>query len=173
LGSQSPSDEKIVAMLAALNALKGHLKLDDKLGNVIKGKGKGKGKKQGGNRKTKNKKNTGNKAKQKEDKAWKKVPPKSGYKKSKEVGKYTYHWCEHHMAWCMHKPPECCLGKSGRRNSRRQSQPTRQTPLPILPLLLQWSTCTSRLSLAPLAQLCRERTKKNDGASRHAYGHIC
>jgi hypothetical protein len=68
-GAKSPRDEKIVAMLAALNALNGHLKLDDKLGDVIKGKGKGKGKGQGGNRKTKNKKNTGNKAKQKEDKA--------------------------------------------------------------------------------------------------------
>jgi hypothetical protein len=70
-GAKSPGDEKIVAMLAALNALKGHLKLNDKLGDVIKGKSKGKGKGQGGNGKTKNKKNTGNKAKQKEDKAWK------------------------------------------------------------------------------------------------------
>ncbi len=69
-GATSPGDKKIVAMLAVLNALKGHLKLDDKLGDVIKGKGKGKGKEQGGDRKTKNKKNTGNKAKQKEDKAW-------------------------------------------------------------------------------------------------------
>jgi hypothetical protein len=41
-GAKSPGDEKIVAMSAALNALKGHLKLDDKLGDVIKGKGKGK-----------------------------------------------------------------------------------------------------------------------------------
>ncbi len=46
---------------------------------------------QSGNRKTKNKKNTGNKANQKEDEAWKKVPSKSRDKKSKEVGKYTYH----------------------------------------------------------------------------------
>jgi hypothetical protein len=66
-GAKCLGDEKIVAMLAVLNALKGHLKLDDKLGDVIRGKGKGKGKGQGDNRKTKNKKNTGNKAKQKED----------------------------------------------------------------------------------------------------------
>ncbi len=105
-GAKSPDNEKIVAMLAVLNALKGHLKLDDKLGDVIKGKGKGKGKGQGGDRKTKNKKNTGNTAKQKEDEAWKKVPPNSRDKMSKEVGKYTYHWCKHHMAWCMHKPSE-------------------------------------------------------------------
>ncbi len=62
-GAKSPGDGNIVAMLAVLNALKGHLKLDDKLGDVIKGKGKGKGKGQGGDRKTKNNKNTGNKAK--------------------------------------------------------------------------------------------------------------
>jgi hypothetical protein len=91
-GAKFPGDKKIVAVSAALNALKGHLKLDDKLGDVIKGKGKGKGKGQGGNRKMKNKKDTGNKAKQKEDEAWKKEPPKSIDKKSKEVGKYTYHW---------------------------------------------------------------------------------
>jgi hypothetical protein len=89
-GAKSPGDEKIVAMLAALNALKEHPKPDDKLRDVIKGKGKGKGKGKDGNKKTKNKKNTGNKAKQKEDEAWKKVPPKDGDKKSKEVGKYTY-----------------------------------------------------------------------------------
>jgi hypothetical protein len=72
-GAKSPGD-KIVAMSAVLNALKGHLKLNDKFGDVIKGKGKDKGKRQSGNRKTKNKKNTGNKAKQKEDKAWKEGP---------------------------------------------------------------------------------------------------
>jgi hypothetical protein len=68
-GAKSPGDEKIVAMSAGFNALKGHLKLDDKPRDVIKGKDKGKGKGQVGDRKTKNKKNTGNKAKQKEDKA--------------------------------------------------------------------------------------------------------
>jgi hypothetical protein len=121
-GDKSPGDEKIVAMLAALNALKGHLTLDDKLGDIIKGKVKGKGKGQCGNRKTKNKKNSGNKANQKEDKAWKKVPPKTGDKKSKEVGKYTYHWCEHHMAWCMHKPSECSLGKE-RKDEQQKTKP--------------------------------------------------
>jgi hypothetical protein len=54
--------------------------------------------KQGGNKKMKNKKSTGNNAKQKEDEAWKKVPPKARENRSKEVGKYTYHCCKHHMA---------------------------------------------------------------------------
>jgi hypothetical protein len=66
-------------MLAALNALKGHLKLDGKLGDVNKGKGKGKGKGLGGTRKTKNKKNTGNKAKQKAEggRGMKEGPPQA------------------------------------------------------------------------------------------------
>jgi hypothetical protein len=45
-------------MLVVLNALKGHLKLNNKLKDVIKGKGKGKGEGHGDKRKTKNKKNT-------------------------------------------------------------------------------------------------------------------
>jgi hypothetical protein len=117
-GAKSPGGEKIVAMLAALNALKGHLMLNDKLRDVIKGKGKGKGRGQGGNRKTKNKKKSGNKAKQKEDKAWEKVPPKSWDKQSKE-GASTYHWCEHHMAWCMHKPSVCHLGKEHKEDQQK------------------------------------------------------
>ncbi len=48
-----------------------------------------------------------------------KVPPKSGDKKSKEVGKYTYHWYKHHMAWCMHKLSECCLGKEQKEEQQK------------------------------------------------------
>jgi hypothetical protein len=44
-------------------------------------------------------------------------------RKVKGVGKYTYHWCEHHMAWCMHKPSECCLGK-GRKEEQQKTKPT-------------------------------------------------
>jgi hypothetical protein len=36
-GAKFPNNKNIVAMLAALNALKGHLKLDGKLRDVIKG----------------------------------------------------------------------------------------------------------------------------------------
>ncbi len=99
-GAKSPDDEKIVAMAAQINALKGHLKanksLEDALNNDMN---------------MRNKKNRGDRNRQKEDKVWKRIPPKDGDKKSKEVGKHTYHWCEHHMAWCMHLPSECCLGK--------------------------------------------------------------
>ncbi len=55
-GLKSPENEKIVAMTATLNALKGQLKLDPKL-NAIANEGKKKGDKRG---KKKNKKNTYN-----------------------------------------------------------------------------------------------------------------
>jgi hypothetical protein len=98
-GAKSPDDEKIVAMAAQINALKGHLKADKNLKDALND-----------DKKTRNKKNRGDKTRQKEDEARKKIPPKDNDKKSKEMGKYTYHWCEHHMAWCMHLPSECCLG---------------------------------------------------------------
>jgi hypothetical protein len=55
-GAKSPDNKKIVAMTAALNALKGQLKLDPKL-SAIANEGKKKGNKKD---KNKNKKNTYN-----------------------------------------------------------------------------------------------------------------
>ncbi len=97
-GAKSPDDEMIVAMSATLNALKGHLTLDKKPTHIADGKGGGKGGGKSGGGAKKNKKNTSNKTFQKKVEEWKKVPPKDGKKTSKEVGKYTYHWCVHHMA---------------------------------------------------------------------------
>jgi hypothetical protein len=56
--------------------------------------------------------------KQKKDKAWKKIPPKDDGKHKKEYGKQIYYCCKHHMAWTMHPPSNCHLGKeqNGRRN---------------------------------------------------------
>ncbi len=94
-------------MAAEINALKGQLKLDPKLSAIAKDKkkedtGENKGKK-------KNKKDTSNKKYQKKNEAWKKVPPKEGDPKEKQLGKYTFQWCEHHMAWTAHKPQNCTL----------------------------------------------------------------
>jgi hypothetical protein len=115
-GAKSLNDKKIMAMAAEIQTLKGHLKVDKKLGDALKEGGKRKKK---GNSKTKNKKKNKDKAKQKEDEEWKKVPPKDGEKKSKEVGKYTYHWCVHHMAWCMHLPADCQLGKERKQDQQK------------------------------------------------------
>jgi hypothetical protein len=72
MGSQIPQQQDHCGhdVGCAQCSQKGHLKLDNKLEDVIEEKTKV------GDKKTKNKKNTGNKAKQKKDKAWKKVPPK-------------------------------------------------------------------------------------------------
>ncbi len=64
-GAKSPDYEKIVAMTAALNVLKGQLKLDPKL-SAIANEGKKKGNKRD---KKKNKKNTYNQREQKKDEA--------------------------------------------------------------------------------------------------------
>jgi hypothetical protein len=107
-------------MAAEIQTLKGHLKADKKLGDALKEGGKRKKK---GNSKTKNTKKNGDKAKQKEDEEWKKVLPKDGEKKSKEVGKYTYHLCVHHMACCMHLPANCQLGKE-RKQDQQKTKPS-------------------------------------------------
>jgi hypothetical protein len=94
-------------MAAEINALKGQLKLDSKLSAIAKDKKKeDKGENKG---KKKNKKDTSNKKYQKKDEAWKKVLPKEGDPKEKQLGKYTFQWCEHHMAWTAHKPQDCRL----------------------------------------------------------------
>ncbi len=49
-------------------------------------------------KKWKNKKNTSNTKDQKMDETWKQVPPKENKKMEKQLGKYTYNWCKHHMA---------------------------------------------------------------------------
>ncbi len=118
-------------MTAALNALKGQLKLDPKL-SAIANEGKKKGNKKD---KKKNKKNTYNQQEQKKDEAWKKEPPQDSEKREKEVGKYTYHWCEYHMVWTVHKLADCLLGKQHKEIRRRS--PRRPTLLPLL-LPLRW-----------------------------------
>ena len=106
-GAKSLDDEKIVAMATKVNALKGQIKLDPKLSAIAKDKKKEDEGENKGNKK--NKKDASNKKYQKRDEAWKKVPPKDGDQKEKQVGKYTFQWCEHHMAWMAHKPQDCRL----------------------------------------------------------------
>jgi hypothetical protein len=120
-GAKSPNDKKIVAMAAKITALKGQLKLNPKL-SAIAEEGKKKGNKcdkgEKGN-KWKNKKNTSNKKDQKRENTWKQVPPKENEKKEKQVGKYTYNWCEHHMAWTVYRPFDCKLGKKHKDNQKK------------------------------------------------------
>jgi hypothetical protein len=106
-------------MTATLNALKGQLKLDPKLSAIAnEGKEKGDNKDK---KKKKNKKNTSNQC-EKNNEAWKKEPPKDGEKPDKQVGKYTYHWCKHHMARMVHKPADCLLGKQHKEDQKKNPQ---------------------------------------------------
>ena len=102
-GAKSPDDEKIVAMTAEINTLKGQLKLDPKLSAIADEGEKG-----------------DNKSSKKKDEAWKKEPPKAGEsKEGKKVGKFTFNWCEHHMAWTVHKPADCLLGKQHKEEQKK------------------------------------------------------
>jgi hypothetical protein len=77
-GSETPDDEKIMAMTAALNTLKSQLKLDPKL-SAIANNGNKKSSNKG--KQKKNKKNTIHQREQKKDEPWKKEPPEDGEKK--------------------------------------------------------------------------------------------
>jgi hypothetical protein len=37
------------------------------------------------------------------------VPPKDGNPKEKQMDRFTFQWCKHHMAWTAHKPQDCRL----------------------------------------------------------------
>jgi hypothetical protein len=117
-GAIYANNEIVVAMTAALNALKGQLKLNPKL-SAISNEGKKKGNIK--DKKKKNKKNTYNQWEQKKDEAWKKEPLKNGDKHEKEVGKYTYHWCEHHMAWMVHKPANQPAGQTAQGETEEEA----------------------------------------------------
>ena len=47
---------------------------------------------------------------------------KPGKERKKEVGKYTYYWCKHHMAWTVHKPANCLLGKQHKEDQKKKPQ---------------------------------------------------
>ncbi len=54
------------------------------------------------------------------------MPPKEGDPKEKQLGKYTFQWCEHHMAWTAHKPQDCTLNPKhkdykGKKNDKANS----------------------------------------------------
>jgi hypothetical protein len=172
-GAKSPGDETFVAMLAALNALKGHLKLNDKLRDIIKGKGKGKKRDKVSIGRQRTRRTLETRPSRRRTRHGRRCLPSLETRRARRWANTLTVGASIIWHGACTSRLNVTWEKSGRRNSIRQSQPTPQTLPPMPPLLLQWSTHTSRLSLPPLAQLCRGRTKKNDGASQHAYWHIC
>ena len=47
------------------------------------------------------------------------MAPKDDKKKTKKVGKFTFNWCKHHMAWAFHKPSNCTLGQKHEEDQRK------------------------------------------------------
>ena len=121
-------DDQIIAMAAELKDLKGRLKLAPNVKKIADGDDKDK-KKKDKEKKGKNKKGKSDKKDQKADEAWKKVPPKDGEPKQKTVSERTYHWCVHHMAWTMHAPADCRLGKERKDDQTGQPAPAKSTSL--------------------------------------------
>ncbi len=92
--------------------------------------------------------------------------------KSKEVGKYTYHWCKLHMAWCMHKPSECHLGKERKEEQQKMKPAYTTNSATYAAAAASMVDPHFQALLATIGTALRGRMKKNDGASQHAYGHI-
>lgn len=89
---EASKKDEIIAMRAEIDALKGKMTLTDKTKAAIDGDPK-----------------TTGKDFQKKDEKWKKIPPTAGEPRTKKIRGKVFHWCEHHMAWTMHKPDECRL----------------------------------------------------------------
>ncbi len=54
---------------------------------------------------------------------------KPGKERKKEVGKYTYYWCKHHMVWTVHKLANCLLGKQHKQDHRKKPQKANSTTI--------------------------------------------
>jgi hypothetical protein len=61
-----------------------------------------------------------------EDEAWKKVPPKAGEPKVKQHGNKTWNWCKHHQAWCIHLEEKCEKGKQLQQKQTVANQATKE-----------------------------------------------
>ena len=97
-------NNEIVAMRAEVNKLKGQLSLSKTVEQAIP---------KAGDVPPKSDEGTGgstNKQRQKQDKAWKKVPPAAGEPTTKKIRNKDFNWCIHHMAWTVHRPQDCTIG---------------------------------------------------------------
>jgi len=108
----TPEQEKLVTLAAQFEQLKDkNLQLSKRLqvnGNPKSNKSKGKNKK---HKKPDFKKKSNSKSLNKDDEAWKKIPPKDNESKTKSVNGSEYIWCSEHLAWEKHHLGDCRLYK--------------------------------------------------------------
>ena len=119
-GTASRQVQEIVALKAEVTKMKGGLNLIPKILQKHRNSTGGGGHDNANGKQAK--KRVDNSAKNKatpEILAIKRLPPKEGEKQTKVFGKKdhagfgkdkTYHWCPHHLMWCVHTPAECTKG---------------------------------------------------------------
>ena len=106
----SAEEEKLISLTASFEALKDkNLKLASSLTSNKNYQNKGKNDKRLETKKQRKKGRKNTKLKNEKDYAWKKVPPANGEAQTRSKDGKTYHWCEDHLAWTLHKPEECKL----------------------------------------------------------------
>lgn len=114
------TEQKLLALTAQLHQMEAKATKQEQKGKSIRDKNK-KGKQKG-------KRN-----KKEEDKwAWKDVKPKSNQAQTKEFQGKTYHWCQFHKKWTLHKPADCRLNPEAEANANpkrhQETNPTDASP---------------------------------------------
>ena len=121
-GTPSDEEQQVIALKAELEQFKDtNFKLSKQLksklrasssGNTARANTSSSTPKTSNQTTTRNPKNTNNRRRQKQDEAWKRTAPKAGEPKTIKRDNKTWHWCIHHLAWCLHTSEECRKGKS-------------------------------------------------------------
>jgi hypothetical protein len=121
-GSPSDEEQQVIALKAELEQFKdSNFKLSKQLKSKLKTSTSGNTQRAStasstprtsNQSTTRNPKNNSNRRRQKEDETWKKTAPKAGESKTIKKDNKTWHWCIHHIAWCLHSSDECRKGKS-------------------------------------------------------------
>ena len=126
-GSSSKREADFVALSAEVSSLKGNLKLAEKIAKKLKSQGggggtpKGKAQAAGDGTKESNKDKAARISQWKTEQiALKKVPPVPGGPTTRTFTKKDhpgfgskskpFHWCTHHLMWCVHTSADCKLG---------------------------------------------------------------
>ncbi len=86
------------------------------------------------------------------------MPLKEGDPKEKQLGKYTFQWCEHHMAWTAHTPQDCHLNlkhKDYKKNNNKANSAVVASSATIPSATTTLNTCYTAL-LATLVTMNKE-----------------
>jgi hypothetical protein len=112
--------EKIIALEATVQTLRGGLKMHSSRGTSSKPQSKSSRNKPPANsNKAKNKKNRSDRQRQRFHEEWRKKEPAPGEPHTKMVDGHEETWCVHHQLWQRHTSEECRKGKEQREASEQ------------------------------------------------------